>query len=168
MSNTIKVTIIIPAFNEELFLSQCLDSVLKQIVSFRIEVLVIDDCSSDNTFAVAKSYAEKYSNIVKVFRNNENLGPRVAFLRGIKLSSADYFHMLDADDYWTYQYKLQAQVDFLDNHPDYSAVAHNTLTDNLKTGKKQQMINFDTGQLLANRPIDCATVMRGDQVVASF
>ena len=69
----IKFTIIIPVYNEEKFLNQCLDSVLNQTYK-NLEIICIDDCSTDNSYEILKEYQNKDSRIV-LMQNPQNNGP---------------------------------------------------------------------------------------------
>lgn len=91
-----KISIIIPAYNVEKYLEKCLDSVVKQTLK-DIEIILINDGSSDNTWNIIESFANKYSNI-KAF-NKPNSG--VADTRNFGLSkvSGEYIGFLDSDDY---------------------------------------------------------------------
>lgn len=90
-----KVTVIIPVYNVEKYLSKCLDSVEQQTLK-EIEVVCIDDGSLDNSINILKDYAIRYPNIKIV--QQENGGLSAARNTGIKYVSGDYIHFLDSDD----------------------------------------------------------------------
>lgn len=90
-----KVTVVIPVYNVEKYLSKCLDSVEQQTLK-EIEVVCIDDGSPDNSINILRDYANRYSNI-KIIRQ-ENGGLSAARNTGIKYASGDYIHFLDSDD----------------------------------------------------------------------
>ena len=92
-----KVTVIIPTYNVEKYIVQCLNSVLNQSLK-EIEIICIDNCSTDNTFNILNDYMRKFDNI-KIIKNNKNLGPGPARNIGIKESTSEYFIFLDSDDY---------------------------------------------------------------------
>lgn len=87
-----KVSIIIPVFNGEKYIKKCLDSLNNQDYQ-NIEIIVIDDGSTDNTISIVK----KYSNVT-LFRQ-ANKGANCARNKGVELSSGSYIKFLDADDY---------------------------------------------------------------------
>lgn len=92
----IKVSIVVPVYNCEDYLSRCIESLLKQ--SLRdIEILLIDDGSSDGSLAVCQKYASEYENI-KVM-HIENSGATQARSEGIKMASGEYIGFLDSDDW---------------------------------------------------------------------
>lgn len=91
-----KVTIIIPVFNKAQFLADCLDSVCRQTFS-SIEVLCIDDCSTDGSQEILQQYACSDRRIA-VFQSPCNIGPGPARNLGIERASAPFIMFLDADD----------------------------------------------------------------------
>lgn len=92
-----KVSVIIPVYNAENFLERCLDSVLSQTL-FEIEVICIDDCSSDNSFGILEEYALKDTRL-KCYRNKENIGQGLIRNKGLDLSSGEYISFVDCDDW---------------------------------------------------------------------
>lgn len=91
-----KVSVIIPAYNAEKYISECLDSVLRQTYQ-NIEIIVVDDGSTDNTYAVIERHLESHSNIILM--HQENGGVCSARNAGIDMASGDYIMFLDADDF---------------------------------------------------------------------
>ncbi len=87
------VSIIIPCFNKEKWLEQAINSCLNQTYS-NIEIIVIDDGSTDNSLEIIKSYEDKI-----IWETGENKGANYARNRGFALSSGAYIQYLDADDY---------------------------------------------------------------------
>jgi len=84
-----KLSVIVPAYNEEKIIDKILSSLKKQTVK-DFELIVVDDCSSDNTFKIAKKYA-------KVVKTNKNSGPAIATNLGIKKASGEIIAFTDAD-----------------------------------------------------------------------
>jgi glycosyltransferase involved in cell wall biosynthesis len=97
-----KVSVIVPAYNGEENLARCVDSLINQKwngnILEDIEIILVDDCSKDNTKQIMDQYSEKYSNI-KVYSTDKNIGtPSVARNMGIKMSNSEYIMFLDVDD----------------------------------------------------------------------
>lgn len=90
-----KFSVIIPIFNAEKYITNCLDSILKQDYD-NYEIILIDDGSTDNSLKICKEYEKKYSNII--IYHQENLGVSVARNKGICLSSGEYILFIDIDD----------------------------------------------------------------------
>lgn len=117
------LSVCIITYNHEQYISQALDSVLMQQVNFPIEIVIGEDCSTDNTGAICYDYSCKHPTI-KLLGNRENLGMVNNFLRTSKACSGKYIAMLEGDDYWTDPCKLQKQVDFLEVNPDFVLCFH--------------------------------------------
>jgi glycosyltransferase involved in cell wall biosynthesis len=113
-----KVSVIIPCYNFGEFIEQSILSAVNQITNFDYEILVRDDFSTDYSQLNVERVAF-YHPKVKYYTPTENLGfcKNISFL--ISESKGEYIAYLDGDDYFTDPYKLQKQVDFLDNNPDY-------------------------------------------------
>jgi glycosyltransferase involved in cell wall biosynthesis len=113
-----KVSVIIPCYNFEDYIEQSILSALSQKTNFEFEILVRDDLSSDRSQLNIDRVANFNPN-VKVFKAEENWGGQknVKFLT--EQCEGEYIAYLDGDDYWTDVNKLQKQIDFLDNNPDY-------------------------------------------------
>ncbi len=90
----IKISVIIPAYNSEEFITLCLNSIMSQTYK-NIEIIVVDDCSKDNTVKIVK----KLSKRIKVFSTKRNSKQGKARNIGIQNSTGDYLLFVDADDY---------------------------------------------------------------------
>ena len=108
------ISIIIPAYNAEVYLKECLESIKNQSYS-NFEVLIVDDGSLDNTSKISKQY-EKEDNRFK-YLYQDNAGPSVARNTGIKQSKGEYIWFVDADD-WIEKDSLQVFVAVLKEY-DY-------------------------------------------------
>jgi len=110
------ITVVIAAYNAARYIPRCIDSVLGQTYS-KVKVIVVDDCSCDNTIEVAQAYPER----VECIELSENSGPAAGRNAGLKLCDTEYVAFLDADDYWQRDF-AQATTDFLSNRADAIAV----------------------------------------------
>lgn len=90
----ILVSIIVPAYNAEKTIEKCLDSLLNQTLK-EIEIIVINDCSSDNTLKILK----KYKNKIKLIDNKKNLGPAGSRNKGLDIATGKYIGFVDSDDW---------------------------------------------------------------------
>ena len=95
--NEIKVSIIIPVYNVEYFLNKCLESVINQTYK-NTEIIIVDDCSTDNSGKVCDEFKEKYKEILLI-HNEKNKGVSYSRNKGIELSSGEYLLFVDGDDY---------------------------------------------------------------------
>jgi len=104
------VAVVIPCYNSSRTIERAIHSALSQsLVS--VEVIVIDDCSLDETYAVVEKLAQR-ENRIKLFRNNINSGPGYSRNVGIDNACSNYIAFLDADDVW-FQDKLSCQFKFM-------------------------------------------------------
>lgn len=124
MKNDIMVTVVCPTYNQGKYLRQGLDSILMQRTNFRYEVLIGEDCSPDNTNEILKEYEESHGDVIQVFHREQNLKQSKNVYDLFMRSKGKYIIILDLDDYWTDDCKLQKQVDFLETHPEYIGVSH--------------------------------------------
>ena len=116
-----KLSVIIPCYNFENYIEECIFSVLKQITEFDFEIIVGDDCSKDGSLSIIESIK---SEKIRIIKNEENLGFYQNIKNLILSSKGEYISYLDGDDYLTDINKLQKQVEFLSKNPDY--VMHST------------------------------------------
>ena len=92
-----RFSIIIPVYNIEKYINECLDSILLHTNNEDYEVICIDDHSADNSLKIIKEYEQKYSNI-KVYENEKNLGVSSTRNRGLDLAKGEYIWFVDSDD----------------------------------------------------------------------
>lgn len=90
------VSVIVPVYNKKEYLGQCIDSILDQTYK-RLEVILVDDASSDGSGEICDSYAE-LDDRVRVI-HQENGGPTAACVAGMKAASGGYYMFVDSDDY---------------------------------------------------------------------
>ena len=103
-----KVSIIVPVHNDEKFIQKTIQSILDQTYQ-NFEVLVIDDCSSDNSVELIKHFNDHR---IKLFTQSKNMGAAAARNLGLREATGDYVAFLDGDDYWLPK-KLETQLDFM-------------------------------------------------------
>jgi len=108
-----KVTVVIPAYNSSKYIEETINSILNQ--SFNdFELLIINDCSNDDTLEIINSYKD---NRIRVFSNEKNMGITPTRNRGLELAKGKYVTFMDHDDIAPL-YKFEKQVAFLDKNPD--------------------------------------------------
>ena len=117
------LSVIIPAYNFEKYIVECVKSVTTQITNFDLEVLVRDDHSGDSTNQILKREFESDPRVV-IFDSSENLGAYGNIKYLLENSRGKYATILDGDDYLNNVNKFQMQIDFLESNPDY--VMHST------------------------------------------
>lgn len=125
MSEKAKVMIHCLVYNHEPYLRDCLEGFVSQKTDFPFKAIVHDDCSTDGSAAIIREYAEKYPHIIEPIYETENQwrkggGALDKVMYDAILGRSDYIAYCEGDDYWIDPMKLQKQVDFLDNNPDYA------------------------------------------------
>lgn len=108
------ITFCVPSFNSQAYLHIALDSLI--VGQGRIEVLVIDDGSTDSTLAIAREYESKYPDTFSAI-HQDNAGHGGAINTALRLASGRYFKVLDSDD-WVEQKGLLALLDYIEAHPE--------------------------------------------------
>lgn len=122
------VAVYMITYNQEKYIEQAIESIINQKTNFKFKLFVGEDCSTDNTKEICVKLAEKYSEKIHLVINKHNLGASLNAKNIFDLcfnSGAKYIALIEGDDYWTDPLKLQKQVDFLENNPDYSICFHN-------------------------------------------
>lgn len=104
MSENIKVSVVIPVYNVEKYIRQCLESVINQTLK-DIEIICINDGSKDNTLKILEEYSQKDSRIVLIDKENEGLS--AARNQGTELARGEYISYIDSDD-WVDTHYLEA------------------------------------------------------------
>lgn len=126
MCNAPLVSICCLTYNHESFLRQCLDGFVMQKTSFEFEIVVHDDASTDGTREILAEYSLKYPTVFRLILQEEN-----QYSKGVDVlthlfshAKGKYIAFCEGDDYWTDPLKLQKQVDFLENNPEFVLSVH--------------------------------------------
>ena len=124
MRMTPLVSVAITTFNLERWLPRALDSVLTQITNFPFEIVVSDDASTDGTLQVARSYRERYPDVIQILERSKNAGMCRNYYDAFEHCQGKFIAWLDADDYWTDPRKLAIQVEALESDESIAACCH--------------------------------------------
>lgn len=119
----IDVSVYMMTYFHENYVRQAIESVLSQKTSYRFELVISDDCSQDGTVDILREYAEKYPGIIRVNINKTNLGIPANIFKARTMCRGRYITNLSGDDYWIDDSKIETETRFMDEHPEYSAVA---------------------------------------------
>lgn len=162
------VSVITPTYNCADFIGETIKSVLRQ--SYKSwEMIIVDDCSTDDTIKIVKKYADNDIRI-KYYKLDENLGAAAARTKAMELACGKYMAFLDSDDLWT-PHKLERQIKFMENN-DYafSCTAYKQIDENgnslnriIKTVEKT-----DYNRLLLDCPVGNSTVMYNVEKMGKF
>lgn len=121
--NNITVSIFMLTYNQEQFIAQTIESIVMQKTNFKYQLVIGEDCSTDTTYSICKSFEEQYPDKIKLLPSqSKNIGLINNYMRTIKECNGKYIAICDGDDYWIDEHKLQKQVDFLEANSDYAIV----------------------------------------------
>lgn len=162
------VSIIMPAYQAEKYIGEAIQSVLSQTCS-DWELIIIDDCSSDNTEQLVKSYVEKYSNI-HYYRNEKNLGVAETRNYGVSVAAGEWIAYLDSDDCW-HPEKLQRQLEKAEKEQ-----AELIFTGSSFINENSQPLNFyfsapekvNYRELLKQNVISCSSVLLRKELAEAY
>lgn len=114
-------------FNHGAFIAQALDSFLKQQTKFEVEIVVGEDCSTDDTRDVVERYLRLFRGRIRLITSESNVGPAANFERTLQACHGKYVAICEGDDYWQDTSKLQQQVDFLEKQTDFVLCFHDAI-----------------------------------------
>lgn len=145
--NSPKISVIIPVYNSEKYINQCLDSIINQ--TFKdIEIICINDGSTDKSSEILQQYSNKDKRIKII--NQQNSGASVARNKGIDISTGDYLSVLDCDDFFDLDMFELMYDQALKYDTDITLCGAKTFDDKTKVLKNINTIKFE---LLANKEV---------------
>lgn len=128
-----QISVVVITYNQQSTIRQMLDSILCQKGDFDLEVIIGEDCSTDDTRTICEEYvrqiesgkwkAEGCEKTIKLLSGSHNLGIMANFARVMKSCTGDYVGICAGDDYWCDDHKLQKQLDYFHAHPDVGVVS---------------------------------------------
>ena len=116
------VSVCMITYNHEKYISQAIEGVLMQKADFSIELVIGEDCSTDNTRTICEHYANHHSDIIRLLPKEKNMGMIPNLIRTFQACRGKYLAFCEGDDYWINANKLHIEVDFLEGNPDYGLV----------------------------------------------
>lgn len=121
------VSVIMITYGHEKYIREAINGVFIQETHFPVELIIANDCSPDNSDAVIKEIIKNTPENIRVhyIRHEKNIGMNSNFLFALKQAQGKYIAICEGDDYWIDPQKLQKQVDFLEQNPDYVICCHN-------------------------------------------
>ena len=138
---SMKISVIIPAFNAATYLSQAVESIV-ETNHRNIEVLIVDDGSTDQTLDVAKGLQVRYPGLVRLYSHSRNLGAGAARNLGIMKSSGEVIAFLDADD-WYLPYRFETSLRILETDQEVDGVFELTGLHFERDVDREKFNNFD-------------------------
>jgi glycosyltransferase involved in cell wall biosynthesis len=135
------VSVHLLTYNHAKFIAQSIESVVNQQTSFPFEIVIGDDHSTDGTSQIVDQYAAQYPDLIKVVRGKTNGGPQPNSIRILENSQGKYMAALEGDDYWIDPLKLQKQVDFMEQNPDFAICFTNTRVEFFENNEEPFLLN---------------------------
>jgi glycosyltransferase involved in cell wall biosynthesis len=120
--NDFVVSICMITFNHGRYIKKAIEGVMLQKCSFAIELIIGDDCSTDETRSICCEFKNMFPTSINLLFQDKNLGMIPNFLNTLQGCKGKYIALCEGDDFWTSPYKLQKQVDFLENHKEYGLI----------------------------------------------
>lgn len=130
----IKVSVLVITYNHAQYIKEALDSLLMQKHDYSYEIVIADDCSTDDTFQKIQEYAAQHENFV-FLPNERNHGITQNYKRAFEACRGEYIAILEGDDYWTSPHKISKMVKFLDDNRGCSMVFNRFIVAEAKTKK---------------------------------
>lgn len=160
------VSIITPSYNSAKFISETIKSVISQTY-INWEMIIVDDCSTDNTESIVKSFNDSR---IKYYKLESNSGAAVARTTAMKIAKGKFMAFCDSDDIWLPK-KLELQLEFMDiNHYSFSCTTYSQIDENgNQLGKIIRCIHkCDYNRLLLDCPVGNSSVMYNVEKMGKF
>jgi glycosyltransferase involved in cell wall biosynthesis len=175
MSENMKASVLIVTYNHEPYIEQSVRSVLAQRSNFDYEIIIGEDCSTDRTREILIRLQEQFPDRIRLLANDHNLGMIQNSLRTLAACHGEYISLLDGDDYWCGEDKLQRQVDFLDQHPDFAISFHSVLKVNENSSQQPKVVKpaqdqdvFDINDLIRSMFIPTCSALFRNGLIDEF
>lgn len=140
----ISVSVVIPSYNRADTVGQTIESILAQKVDADVEIVIGDDCSTDNAREVLLKYKEQHPDVIRLLFHEQNMGLGANWATCVKACRGKYICNCDNDDYWHNEHKLQIQLDYMESHPECNICITNHRTHNRTTGEiKEVKVTLD-------------------------
>ena len=155
--NKTLISVIIPSYNRANTVGETIESIVAQKVDADIEIVIGDDCSTDNAREVLEQYRQKYPDIIRLFLRERNVGLGANWAQCVKDCRGEFICNCDNDDYWHNPNKLQLQLDYFQSHPECNILITDHRMHNRSTGEIQECKAY------INRDIDIQKAMWGER-----
>jgi len=150
------VTVVILTYNHKNYIEEAVNSVLMQKTDYNIDILIGDDCSTDNTYDIVKDISTN-NNQIRYYKNSTNLGVTKNLQKAFSLCSGEYIAFCEGDDYWIDKNKINYQLNFLKNNPTCSGCFHHFIIHDEILNKettleipKHDVYKYDTKMIIEN------------------
>lgn len=171
MSHKPQVHVCVITYNHEKYIAKALESVLCQKGQFDLKILVGEDGSVDNTALIVREFADKYPDKITAFFHdpddkiiiNGRKSERKNFINNLVHADGDYIALLDGDDYWLDEKKLQKQIDFLEKNTSFVGCCHRAVCVDSDGNKLGTQLRHDT-EGLGYRDFDIYDILKKNPI----
>lgn len=118
------VTVLMSTYNHEKYIAQAIESVVSQETDFKYELLIGEDCSTDDTRKIVREYQKKYPDIIKPLYYKKNVGVTMNGYCMLKKAQGKYIASCEGDDFWCNVRRIQNDVTFLEKHQEYVGICN--------------------------------------------
>lgn len=118
------VSVLCITYNHEKSIGTAIEGFLSQKINVPYEIIIGEDCSTDNTASIIKVYHKKHPEIIKPIYRKKNIGYMNNFVDTFNNCNGEYIALCEGDDYWIDDRKLKKQIDFLERNKDFSLCSH--------------------------------------------
>ena len=129
------VSVCVLTYNHEAFIQQCLESILAQETTFPIEIIIADDCSTDNNRTLIEEFKTQFPDNFSLVYHRINMGVMATVISMLRAAKGKYIAICEGDDFWIDPQKLEKQKQTLDQNAKYSMICTNRYILSL-TGEK--------------------------------
>ncbi len=159
MALTPLVSVLMITYNHGPYLADAIEGVIAQQADFPIELLIGEDCSTDNTREVALDYQRRYPQLIRVIYSEKNVGMHENFKRALRKTRGQLIALCEGDDYWINQEKLQVQFDVLSRLDNIDLTFHSCY---LKYEKYQNKVFLSCVHSSNDKVITLSEIIAGD------
>lgn len=132
---TIKLNVVLITYNHSAFIRQTLQTILDQQTYFDFNIIVADDCSTDDTITIIQEMEQQTDIAFVYLENDHNLGIMQNYKRAFSKCDAEFIAIMEGDDLWTDKHRLQKHVDFLESHTECAMSFNRYIVKNFEEGK---------------------------------
>ena len=154
------LSVVIPNYNNGKYISQCLDSILSQSYKEVVEIIIVDDCSSDNSKEILGQYEKKYPVIRPIFLE-KNGKVSAARNKGLSIAKGEYITFIDADDCYYNKDKLKNEMEIIKKFSEKGkdVIAYSSIVSMSNSGENYKFPNYDvekylTGDIYSDLVVD--------------
>jgi glycosyltransferase involved in cell wall biosynthesis len=151
------VSVCMSTYRHEQFIKQAIEGVMMQQTTFRVELVIGEDCSDDRTRSICAAMEQKYSGRIRLLSSDRNYGQNRNLVRTLLACNGTYIALCEGDDCWTDPMKLQKQVEFLQEHRSYVLCFHSA-----------HVIDENGNMLQKREPSGKITSYTGEQLYHTF